>query len=246
MRKDIRWILFAVLTGGLGCGLYGCGEYPGETSLYYKEEYYAIDAQTLLPALEQGDTNLFALQAATPEPTQRDLPPVQWSQADYYRVAQAFHEFVWQESMDGWELSKMSFRTNCADLSYGPQRAIFTVFRITRSRKQDSRLEHTIYIEPRQNLVRGSETEIYPSQRRIASLDLVEMRISAKEALDIAESNGGKEARSAVGDDCVIDIDQDIGIKYRGWLVRYSGKGSALFWINIDTQTGEYEIIYPD
>ena len=69
-------------------------------------EYYSIDPETLLEALDRGDTDVFTLLDPTPEAvsTPSSLESVSWSQADYLRIAQALHQQSWQEPLGAQNL----------------------------------------------------------------------------------------------------------------------------------------------
>ncbi len=204
---------------------------------------YAFDSQMILQSLAQGKTNVFTLQSATPESPRADLPLVQWGQADFYRVAQAFHEFVWQEPMESWKLKGIFFRLRCEYAPLGPQFVSFTIFKTTRIRQVDSRLERNVYVEPQQDQVSWIGIEYYPERFRWSSFDLAQVKIPAERALQIAESQGGREARLAVDNKCDIYGSLVANLSNSDWELRYSGERAVLlFGINIDEQTGEYKI----
>lgn len=208
------------------------------------EGYYTIAPATILESLAQGKTDVFTPQIATPEAiTPTPAQPVQWSQADYFRIAQALHEFVWNESWDGWALDKLLFRLDCAEVSRGPQRAHFTFFRVIHTREQESRLERDLWIEPFTNSASWHEVEYYPNVLDAQGIDLSQIKIPVESALRIAEQNGGAAVRSEVEDACRIYLILAPGSKYNGWQVAYSGydpKYNAptnLFEIRIDPFT---------
>ena len=139
-KRHLWWILFVILASS-------CRWSPNwslethEQQVSSGDGVYAFDSTTILQSLAQGKKNLFTPQSATQEPSKSDLPPVQWSQTDFYRVAQAFHELVWQESMEGWKLRDIFFRLKCEYAPSGPQFVNFAIFKTTRTRQVDSRLE---------------------------------------------------------------------------------------------------------
>jgi len=222
-----------------------------ESYLSGEEGSYGFDSQTVLHALAQGNTNIFTPEATTTGLPQPDVPPVQWSQADFYRVAEAFHEFMWQDPMERWHLHRLAFTVECEDAPFGPQSVSLTLFRTLRIRQDraNTRFERYIYVEPRANEISWIEASYFPDIFSMSSVDPVQIRIPAEQALQIAESQGGREARLAAENNCTIfgslvgGVRRDVGKS--DWLIRYSGEGESLpFEITIDEQTGEYEVTY--
>ena len=120
---------------------------------------------------------------------------------------------------------------------------------VIHTREQESRLERDLWIEPFKNSAGWREVEKYPNVWGTETIDLTQIKIPVEKALQIAENNGGTEARSAAEDACTIYLILAPRSKYDGWQVSYSGydpKYSAptdLFEIRIDPLTGEYEVI---
>ena len=88
--------------------------YPLDSS-YHLTGSYEIDPNTILAALDRGETDIF-----TPIPAIENTPytpfPVglyPWSQFDYLNLADALHKFVWKESLKGWRLYSMYFFRGC-------------------------------------------------------------------------------------------------------------------------------------
>jgi hypothetical protein len=243
-KRCVKRVLLMALVTSLICGLSGC-DYGKEVEFSGEEGSYVIDGQAILQALDQGEINIFVSQEATPEVAPADLPPVEWGQDDYYRIAQAFHKFAWQEPMDSWGLHQLLFRLDCEDASFGPQFTSFYLFKVVRIRNDDSRLERHIYVKPQQNQVSWIGAGYNPDSFHLEALDLAQVNIPAEEALRTAENNGGREIRLAVENKCHIIGSLTAGGKYRNWLVSYTGERSRqLLWVTIDEQTGEHEIIY--
>lgn len=227
--------------------LFGCRFFSmeNEEQVSSDEGAYAIDSQTILQSLTNGDTQVFTSLTATPDATpQTNLPPVHWSQANYFQIAQAFNEMKWKESLDSWKFNDIFFRLDCDFVSLGPQFASFKIFKTIHTREEDSRLVHYIHIDPQQDRVSWGKTEYYPQVDNWSYLDLTKIKIPVEGALNIAENNGGQQARLAVNNNCNIFISMVAGLRDNDWQVWYSGNGSdKLFIIEIDEQSGEYQII---
>jgi hypothetical protein len=244
LKRNTRWILFVMLVMSLACSAQIMQ--PKETSRSLGKDTYGIDVQTILQSLDRGDTEVFTPQVATQEVIS-EIPPVQWSQKDYFQVAQALHEFVWQEPLDNWRLNRVFFRLSCEDAAFGPQFMALDMFKAAQFDEMDSRIERYLYIEPWLNQVKWSEVEYYPAQFHRLALDPAQIRILAEDALEIAEGNGGREARLRAEKACDISGSITPGVREGNWWVSYTGESwVTLFDIIIDAQTGDYEVIYPE
>jgi hypothetical protein len=229
-------VIAALLTFTLGCN---SDERENIKTTF--EQYYTIDPRSLLNSLVQDGANLFS-----PIDTEPELPPpdqqvtVNWSQADYLRIVDALYRNIWQEPLDGWSLSNMSFALGCNKIDNGFQNAQFDFFQNVKKQDLEIRIVRFINIDPRSESVYVLESEYSPRLTTWETIDLVQIRFSAKDALMIAEQNGGREKRISVGNSCDISVVISPGsASYRGWDVRYSNKNdSRIFRIQIDPLTG--------
>lgn len=209
-------------------------------------ENYAIDPDTLLEGLAEGRTDVFIPQEETPYQASPTLgEPVQWQPEDYFQIAQAVHELGWGESLENWDLHGVDFGIDCAYLEHGPQDAWFSYFKTVKLREQETRLVSDIIIEPRRKTVAGGRVEYYPQRKRWQTIDFAHLKISAEDALQIAETHGGYETRTAVANECYISIGlYSDSFEYGGWQVDYipnSGSEVSLGLYKIDPETGELE-----
>lgn len=231
-------LLIVILVLAVACQLFSFGK---EEEISRKEADYTIDPNTILEALAQGTTDVFTPQVVTPEvETSVQSKPVQWSQSDYFRVAQALHEFVWSESLNEWNLDGMAFGMDCKDADYGPQYADLRYYKIDHTRERESRIVHDIHIVPMEHSVWWTEIEYYPKLANWGNLDQKQIKVSVNDALQIAEANGGREARLAVNNKCKFVAIIPIW-EYNGWNLTYTGN-TQLFNINIDPVTGKYDV----
>lgn len=216
------------------------------------DEYrsYAINSMTILESLDRGDTNVFMLLEATPkastsQPTRR----VSWHQADYFRVAKALHQQSSQESLGEQNLYSISFTMDCAEIEQGTFRdATFSYFKTITNGKEETRVEYSIVIKPSENLVRTYKSEFTPNIKTKEPLNLTQNRISAEEALQIAEKNGGAEKRLSYKNNCEIYSRAPVS-DANGWEVSYSnnrdGIWQTIFEIAIDSQGGTFKVLFP-
>lgn len=223
-----------------------------EQKTVLSDKTYSINSATLLHSLASGNERAFVLETGTPKANQFTSPsPIQWKQVDYLYVVQAFHQFAEGESLKEWNLKEMFFRLNCEDASLGPQFASFVYFKTMRVQNESSRLVRDLYIDPRENRVDLLEVDYHPELTQWPSIDLALIKVTAEQALDIAESNGGTEIRRGNGDNCIIYEHIDAGstysgvLAYDGWIVSYlsDDRGAPLLRININASTGENKII---
>jgi hypothetical protein len=214
-----------------------------EEIITYKEGSYAIESRTILDSLAQGKTDVFTSEMATPEVILA-VEPVQWSQTDYLTISQALYTYVWGDSVEDWSLNRALFKSDCSDANIGIQYAHFKYYKVNKVQQRESRYVRDIYIDPRKNSVSWSESEYYPVLEHWQLINLEQLNVSADSALQIADSNGGFEARSNVENQCVIYLTLAPGSVYDDWQVSYTGNGSvSLFNMYIDRSTGEYKIV---
>lgn len=245
LKRKIKLVLLITILAGV---LFGCRFFSMENEqlVSYQEGAHTMDSQTILQSLANGNTRVFTLLTATPDATPQDtLSPVHWSQADYLQIAKAFHEMQWKEPLGNWKLRSFIFRIDgCENAPLGPQFVSFKFFKIVHTREEDSRLVHNIYIHPRQNLVEWGDAEYFPQVEQWSYLDLMKIEIPAEQALRIAESQGGQQARLTVEKDkCWILGELVAGIRNNNWEISYLSGQTTVFEINIDKQTGEYQIV---
>jgi hypothetical protein len=210
---------------------------------------YAFDPQTVFAALARGETDVFVPQAAAPQPgLEGDLPPVRWTQADFYSLLRAFHATVWQEPLENWSLNDLFFALDCADTNLGLQWFSVELYRTAPAGAEgyddgyDSRFERHIFINPRQGTIEWWETRIAPNMRSRPALDLDAVQVTAEQALQIAERHGGEAGRLAAGNACQIRVTVVGGLRDGDWQVDYDFSGSPLV-IQVDAQTGAYQVI---
>lgn len=246
MRKRRIWWLLLVVFVINGCSWsQNWSLETHEQQLSAGKGIYAFDPQTILQSLARGEVNTFTLRSATQAPPSAELPAVQWSQADFYRITQAFHESVWKEPIESWKLNLLLFKLDCVYAPLGPQFVGFKLFRTTLKGQVSSRLERNIDIEPQQNQVSWIGIEYYPERFQWSSFDLAQVKIPAERALQIAEKQGGQEVRSAAENKCWIIGQLAAGVMNNDWQISYTGEGLVpLLTIYIDEETGEYKVTY--
>lgn len=252
VKQLTKWLIFfAFVVTAIFAGIKILGNVvdpESEEQVFQERKYFGIDPNTILGSLTHGESNTFSPLDTTPSriPPLLSVHPVQWRSFDYYQIALALHKYFMGESAESWNLSSVSFEMACADTSYGPQDGDFVFIKTVKTRERESRLKSSIAIEPWSNSVNIQESEYYPKLIDWATLNFVQLKISAEEALQIAETNGGVNARLSVKNACQIFLTLAPGGRYKDWQVTYirSNDQIYLFRIHIDPLTGRYEILY--
>lgn len=214
---------------------------PDGLSSYFETADYKINPTTILDDLKKGKKNVFTFVTATPEVDEKLYSePFPWKQSDYLTIANALHQYVWNETVDDWYVYNLSFYGDC---SYNPVR--FDLFQITYFKDAGSRqyTAHEIDIFPLYgDVATGGGTNFpRPLFGWKESLHFDKLKITADDALKLAEENGGKEARLAFQNKCKILI--SITSNDQKWVVGYRENTNAkyIFKINIDPYTGKYK-----
>ena len=217
-------------------------------------EIYQIDPETILTSLNHGKTDVFMI--AQKNPIYDDVPALEphssfpWNQQDSLRVADAFHQFVWKESLENWHLYSAGFTIpQCRDIS----RINGVGFQFYQRQKNWYYLIHNIDINLEYGYMYGSDNNGHYTDRW-KDIDLNKVTVnSADKALLIAEQNGGQEARVRVKNDqkCHISISFSPHVLFDrswsgwGWEVTYwiNDGASLIYGIIIDPFNGRYKVL---
>ncbi len=217
------------------------GQEAVKTSLF--EQYYIISPENLMDSLENESLDVFI-----PVKEQPDFLPVDqqlalnWLQSDYLYIATTLYDRVLGKSLQGWQLHDMDFRATCENIDKGFQNGRFDFFNVINENDVKVLISRLIDIDTRGNFIYVKEWKYSPNSGNSAVIDLNELKVSAEQAFQVAESNGGKEKRQLVENACEITIGLSPGsTNYRGWAVTYTrtDTGAFLFRIQIDPYTGE-------
>lgn len=207
-------------------------------SSYRNAGAYKFDSEIVLDSLEQGEMNVFALTSESLG-TQVHKNPFVWKQADYLLIASALHQFVWKASVDDWSLHDMSFWGKCGD------HIGFDIVDISYAKPiglQEYNF-HRIGIYPRAGEGEWGGSEFPRSLfDKWYSIDLEKLTVALEDALQIAEKNGGEQARLSVKNRCTVNLSLS-PYPYAQWNISYSLAPKRIFEVRIDAYTGEYEVL---
>lgn len=236
MNNQLKKIVFLPLIIALLLGsTISCNIDQREDETIIATKYFRIEPASILESISQGKKDAFISINDEPQlSSSSKSEPVAWDQADYFQIAEALHELVWGESLETWKLYRMNFTLGCDQVDTGLQYAQFVFFTVINGQK--TRVEHFIEIDPSRKFAQAMETKYDPNLANWKAIDLSKVKISAREALQIAEKDGGLEKRTAAKNECSVSvgISRDTVI-YDGWLVDYS---PSIFLDKIDPATG--------
>jgi hypothetical protein len=201
-----------------------------------KTGYYTIDPETIIGRLDRGEIDVFAPILATPEIYEASyFGPFYWKQFDYLKIAAALDQYFWNEPLDNWKIDKMTLRGECQYSPIG-----FDFFEMSYHKILDSK-EYTrreIAIYPIfKGVAIGGGANIQLPFLGLKTLELEELKVTADDALQTAEQNGGKEARLAHNSECTIFV--SISARDQKWNIRYyNNNDERIYSVNVDPYTG--------
>jgi hypothetical protein len=151
--------------------------------------------------------------------------------------------------LEDWKIKMIYLEYDCIDTGLGFARGNFQFFKVDQSAKQGTRTVLTIDIQPWRKIIRTYEAVYSPILENWESLDLQKIKISARQAFNIAEKNGGSDARAKVANKCLVTVFMVApGSRYGGWSVEYTihdeNLGSnTIYEVLVDPQNGKSEVV---
>jgi len=218
--------------------------YPSTIGTFNNTGDLTINPMTILDALNRGEINVFTPTLATPsDNTIMPSGSIHWTQSDYLKVADALSQFVWKEPLKGWFIYHLTFNKECQDNLNGFDSADIIYYKTIGGGWQKTYTARYIQIYPLAGIVSwGGETE-FPISDGWATIDLTEFKITADDVLQIAEENGGQDARLRVGNECNILISMPNHNNDDRWNIGYYY--GVNFEMVVDPYSGKYEVPAP-
>lgn len=200
------------------------------------EYVFSIEPDVILQSIANQEDGVFSPVSDESEVAELYPNSVDWIQSDYYKIADALHAFVWNESLRGWKLDYMSFLVPCNQVGNGFQQASFSFFQ-NKPNSDNSEIEHQIDIYPRRKTINAWEFVYNSKLIRLNSSEITAEMLTVEDALMIAESSGGHENRIALDNKCEISVTLLRNtVDYHEWNIYYSPGG---YTIKLDPFTGE-------
>jgi len=224
---------------------------PAYFSVYPDSGYYEINPETILANLDQGKTDVFVPFLGDPNQDRPYYDSIAWTQLDYLKIANALSLETWHEplNLESWQVIDMDLIGSCDDNAQGFHTFTITYYKslgITNwERHYTTRL---IEINSWQGLVRWGKDAVFSAPLLLGweGVSLNQFKITADDALQIAETNGGSDVRLKVDNACrfVLRVNQLSPLPHRvNWLVDYD---RADFDMHINPYNGKFEILRND
>lgn len=210
LTSNIKWspipLVILIFATFASCGNYE-QDYPTQGA-HSNSVDYLIAPDTILTMLSQGDSNVFFPVQATPGPNDDLLPngSFSWTQADYLKIAAALSQHAWGDQLEGWKIYSLDIDRNCRNLNAGFDSFRATYYKETTINSEERYITRQIDIFPLAKLVTWRDGADYPHSflKPWHAVDFNNFKITADEALQIAEENGGVDARLKSNNECMI------------------------------------------
>lgn len=241
--KSYILFLFVVI---LATSISSCS-FGQEKVEYFPTRYFLFEPETILESITQNDANLFTPVDIMPPDNTQPIT-VNWKQSDYIKILATLFTSVLRDNINDWQLYSISFSQRCIQYDQGFQGGNFTFFKNAKESKYEVRIVRTINITAWNKTISISNKEYRPKLVNWSSLDLATNKITADDALKIANQAGGMDARLAVENNCntIASFISD-SLRFDGWVVRYEQysidnklTGKSLLEVEIDPFTGKY------
>jgi hypothetical protein len=219
-------------------------ERPFVFNSYERDGYYKFDPSTIFTSLQNGETSLFEPLSQEPSSVEKVTDAsISWTQADYLEIFSALSALVWDDSMDPmvWKIYDVSFLVECIDETCIFDNADIVYFKIS----ANSYTTRIMRIQPFLGLARWGDGTSYPPVRQWEGVELTTARITAEDALKIAEENGGRKLRLKADNKCIMSVSSPAlgssGPNNRNWYVQYIFQDPPIYEFFIDFDSGKYE-----
>lgn len=187
--------------------------FPDEIRNYPEDRrgHFQFDAQTVIMSLEQG--KIEALVPLFPNDTGDPFTPsgASWAPTEFLQVASVLSELVWGEplDLDTWYVRDMFFRGGDCNRNLGR----FSRFKIIYYHQKiesgaSSYTARYISLSPSIGLAEWGGDGKFESLALFAwkKIEFSNFKITADDAVQIAEENGGKVMRENMKNDCAISV----------------------------------------
>lgn len=209
---------------------------------------YQINPSTILSDLKNGRHSAFTVGT---DPNIPLLPSnsILWKGEEYFAIAEAAHEQEWGESLAKWYLYSLRFSIQrCQQVEEGIDSAEVIYYQ----QQGEYYVTHGMWINPLFSEVLVGEN-YYPYSGKWEQIELDKLEIKMPtDALEIAEAQGGRNAREKQGKDgCSISIYLNpVSLFPRfttnpfkmfglNWEIEYRSNSRSIYTDSIDPYTGK-------
>ncbi len=204
---------------------------------------FEIDPETLLLSLDRGETEMFNPMIATPEVyTPLAAGSFPWTQSDYLKIASALAQIKRKENLNDWHVFSMLFEKDCSTIPKGFDAGWVVYFKLHNKDGTPDYFHYqtdAIAIFPLSKNMKAGRDYFPRPLLGWTSINVNSLKVTADDALQIAEEKGGEKTRLKLNNICKISVFNSPSSGDNDWIVRYEGR----FEIHIDPYSGEYKII---
>lgn len=220
---------------------------PGPTYIgHYPESrtgYYQFDPQTILTSLNRGKANLFTPLLVDPNTLDFYYPNIAWTQSDFLRVASALSQRIWNEplDLDSWNVYIILAAGECSNHFSGFDDFGITYYKTINTGWDMTYTARHIDLMPYQGVAEweGNGDFSTPFIFGWINIELTRFKITAEQAVQIADKNGGKATRLNRGSNCKVYVGTDLAHRDTegDWIIDYGGIAPSYA---INPFTGEF------
>lgn len=216
---------------------------PRYINSWYELKSYHFDPITIIPMLKRGENNLFQPGADFFADDVYNPGSFPWRQQDFLLVSNGFYEFATNHRLKDWQAHSWLFDRSCDGNSVGFDHARFSYLNPNKGENPTIGEFTLIDINLLNKTVSWGENRDFESDSFFGwqSVDPTQIKITADDALQIADEHGGKEIRQAFQNkECSIDV--FLNTQTNRWEVEYFDTNFEVFEVIVDPKYGSYEI----
>jgi len=222
--------------------------YPSSVSDFNQTGEYQFDPERTLTELDKASLELRTPVPITLEVYEKPLPEGSsflWDSSVYMKIAELLKNQIWGDGMPDWELYRMYFYADCQTPLNGFSIGDFVYFKPVQKENGYYYDTRELVIRPLYGRINWGSGNSYPRPLLgWKKIDQDKIRVAADEALQIAEDNGGRDARLAVNNECSISLSYNPNVNSNDWIlvISHNNELPNIFKIQIDPYTGKSSI----
>jgi hypothetical protein len=243
------WILLILLClGAIYPAFLIAMELENESQGQSFSDHYIFESKNIFEEYKKGKKDLFSiisLENLSDEELESlpENPPSEWKQQDYLETLYIVHKTILHRPFKEKFRGAIFYVPKCDQVSFGPQHAV--LFTSTVNFPNATYYSYDIDLKNGSVSWHGNSYQPIISWP-ISSVDLSKNKITAEQALQIAEEQGGEGVRIANGNQCEINIDIDANSRHGDWIVSYDStidQFTSLLRMEIDANTGQHKVL---